>query len=470
MTATVTKSIEVPYQFDPRSYQLPFFDAMSEGCKRAILVWHRRSGKDKTTWNWMIHAAINLRVGTYYYFFPTYAQAKKVIWDGMDRDGFRFLDHIPAELIYNKNETEMKITFRHPDDSTKPGSIIQLIGTDDFDKIVGTNPVGCVFSEYSLQDPQAWELTRPILAENGGWAVFVYTPRGKNHGWTLYSRNKDRATWFVSLLTVRDTFRPDGTPVVSQEIIDEEIASGADEETIQQEYYCSFHGGIVGAYYTSQFKLLDEAKPPRIGIVPWEPSIEVHTWWDLGYGDSTAIWFMQQVGRELRFIDYLEHHGEGLGFYAKELKALPYTYGRHYGPHDLAVHEFTSGEQRAVTARKLGVRFTIVKKHLVNDGINAVRQILPLCWFDEKKCDRGLSALRHYHKEWDEDRKGFKKDPKHDWSSHGADAFRIGAMGFRRIEPEQRRQVRAITEFDPLGRDRGRQQTYESDFNVFARE
>ena len=176
--------IQLPFHFKPRPYQLPFFRAMDGGLKRAVLVHHRRAGKDKSAFNFMVKEAFK-RVGIYYYFFPTYNQGRKVLWDGIDKDGFRFLDHIPKEVRKgDPNQTEMKQMLIN-------GSMIQIVGSDNVDTIVGTNPVGCVFSEYPLQDPSGWDFVRPILRENGGWAVFCYTPRGKNHGYDLYAMAKD---------------------------------------------------------------------------------------------------------------------------------------------------------------------------------------------------------------------------------------------------------------------------------------
>src|SRR3990167_2019975 len=168
--------ITLPYMFTPRDYQLPVLKALDSGYKRAVAVWHRRSGKDKVFLNYLIKSMYK-RVGAYYYFFPTYRQGRKVIWQGMDRSGMRFIDHIPKALRKRTHDQDMII-------ETKNGSLLQVIGTDNIDAVVGSNPVGCVFSEWSLQDPSAWDFIRPILAENGGWAVFNYTPRGKNHGWT----------------------------------------------------------------------------------------------------------------------------------------------------------------------------------------------------------------------------------------------------------------------------------------------
>src|SRR5687768_12893465 len=209
-TQTQSSSLEIPFHFKPRSYQAEFFKAMTTGKRRACLVWHRRAGKDKTVINYTVTQMVQ-RKGIYFYFFPTYAQGKKILWDGIGKDGFKFLHHFPQELLFcEPNQTEMKITFKDPADASQPGSIFQIIGTDNMDSVVGTNPVGCVFSEYALQNPKAWDFVRPILKENGGWAVFVYTPRGKNHGWRLWDaarRKENQARWYTSILTVDDTKR-----------------------------------------------------------------------------------------------------------------------------------------------------------------------------------------------------------------------------------------------------------------------
>lgn len=230
--------ISLPHNYLPRPYQLPLLQAMDSGTKRAVVVWNRRSGKDKTLINIVAKKAFE-RVGAYYYFFPTYSQGKKVIWDGADKDGFRFLDHFPKALIESKNDTEMKIRFKN-------GSIFQIVGTDNIDSVVGTNPVGCVFSEYALQDPKAWDFIRPILAENGGWAIFGYTPRGMNHGWKLLQQARSSANWFVSVLTV------DETKAIGLEELEEERRHMS-PELFRQEYYCDF---IEGA--SQFFKRIDE--------------------------------------------------------------------------------------------------------------------------------------------------------------------------------------------------------------------
>jgi len=359
-------------------------------------VWHRRSGKDKVWFNYLVKRAYQ-RVGAYYYFFPTFTQGEKILWRGMDRDGFRTIDHIPEIIRQGKpNDTKMRVELDN-------GSIIQVIGTDNIDNIVGTNPVGCVFSEYSLQDPQAWDYIRPILAENGGWAAFNYTPRGKmNHGFDLYQLAlSDPAHWFCERLTVEDT------RAISQEALDQErrelFQKYGDDSFFMQEYYCSFESAIQGAYYAKHLELAH--REGRITKVPYERALPVDTWWDLGVGDATGIWFSQTVGREIRFIDYFQASGEGFPFYAKVLQDRGYIYGTHHAPHDIEVRELGSGKSRVETAALLGLKFITVPNISIDDGINAVRVIFDRCWFDSDKCKQGLNALSNYHKEYDENRK-----------------------------------------------------------------
>ena len=361
------------------------------------------------------------RIGAYYYFFPTYKQGRKILWEGADREGLRFLAHIPSQLIEKQNDQEMLIEMIN-------GSILRVIGTDDIDSIVGTNPIGCVFSEYSLQNPRAWDFIRPILAENGGWAVFNYTPRGNNHGKQLYELAiKDPDHWFSQKLTVDDTQAIDKT-VLQQEKSEMAIRTGNDA-LYMQEYYCSFDVPIEGAYYGTQ--MLEAEKEKRITTVPYDPMAKVHTVWDLGVGDSTAIWFYQTIGREIHCIDYLETSGEGLDYYVKALQEKNYIYGNHYAPHDIQVRELSSGKSRLEIAEGLGIKFEIAPNLGVDDGIMATRMLLPRVWFDRNKCERGLNALNSYHKEWDDDNKTWKNKPNHDWSSHGSDAFRYLAVSYQ---------------------------------------
>jgi phage terminase large subunit len=239
----------------------------------------------------------------------------------------------------------------------------------------------------------------------------------------------------------------DGSPVISDKIIQEERDSGMPEEMIEQEYKCSFEAPCVGAYYGAQMMWLEQNG--RITNVPYDPLLPVDTWWDIGVADSTAIWFSQQYGMEIRIIDYYESSGEGISHYAGQLRDRGYNYGVHIAPHDIEVREFSSdGKSRRDVAKKHGIHFKVCPKHEVMDGIEAVRGMLPLCWIDAIKCGRGIEALRQYRKEWDDKNKCYKDHPLHDWTSHGADGFRIGAMGGRILSRKRTRGDRQETDID----------------------
>jgi hypothetical protein len=311
------------------------------------------------------------------------------------------------------------------------GSIIQIIGTDKFDKVRGANPVGCVFSEFAFQNPKAWDIVRPILAENGGWAVFNSTPFGKNHFYDMVENARSNPGWFSQIITVEDSVDEQGNRYVSEEVIQAEIDAGMSEDMVQQEFYCSFTANAQGFYY---LKYLEEAEQEgRIENIPYDPSVPVDTWWDIGVSDSTAIWFTQISGREVHVIDFYQNNSTGIEHYAKYLQKLPYVYKSINFPHDIKKTEFGTGRSSLEVAEELfkGIEINVGPKLDIQEGINAVRMILPMCRFDRKKCDvyGGLKALQNYHREWDDYRKEFKNKPAHDWSSHPADAFRTLGVG-----------------------------------------
>jgi len=420
--------ITIPNKFSPREYQIPIFKAFDEGYKRIIQVWNRRAGKEKTDIN-IVAREVFKKVGAYYYIFPTYNQGKKILWNGADKEGTRFLEHLPEETRKRTVGNEMFIEFKN-------GSTFQVIGSDNIDSIVGTNPLGVVFSEYSLQDPQAWDFIRPILAENGGWAIFNFTPRGENHAKDLLDYAKtDPKNWYVSLLNVDDT------KTMDKEVLERErkeiIAKNGDDSIFQQEYYNSFTASLQGSYYGKIIEKMEE--DGKITNVPYEPNLLVDTWWDLGMNDSMSIGFFQKFGLGWRMIDYLEGSGEGLGYYIQKLQEKGYTYGKHYAPHDIVVKEMGTGKSRLETAKELGLKFeTELKKDgtlksavpniPIEDGINAVRNKLQTLHIDSIKCDRVKKALKNYHKDYDEVNKVYRNNPKHDWSSHCADMIRYWAV------------------------------------------
>jgi hypothetical protein len=419
--------------------------AREKGYKREVYVLHRRAGKDLTAINDCARAIMQ-RPGIYYYLFPTFAQARKVVWDGMTAEGRKFISYFPQELIKSTNATEMKIEFVN-------GSIFQIIGTDNFDSIRGTNCIGAIFSEYAQQDPRAWETIEPILLENGGWAKFLYTPNGKNHGWDLYNFAKSDPDWFTLLLTINETRKDDGTPVITLDQINALRRRGVSEEFIQQEYYCSFTMGTEGAYYA---KLMEEARQKgRIRNVPFDNTLPVHTAWDIGVSDFTSIIFFQKAFNEYHHIDYYENQGEGLQFYARILqsKAMDekYFYGNHYVPHDLGARVFSAEAKTVIeVARQLGLRFQLVPKHAIHDGIQSCRNLIPKSYFDNEKCKLLINHLDNYTKAFNQTMKVWMDTPKHDEHSHGCDAFRIEAMAEKSsvvYDPNNTDYVNAGTEY-----------------------
>lgn len=410
-------TLTIPYRFTPRPYQLGFFKAIDSGIQRALLTWPRRHGKDKTCFNALIKKAVE-RTGNYYYIFPEYNQGRKALWDNIDKDGLRTIDHVPKEIIKSRNATEMKIELVN-------GSIIQIVGAADIDRIVGTNPVGVVFSEYSLIDPMVWGYIYPILAENGGFAWFNMTPRGKNHGLRLLESAQSNPEWYVSHLNAKQcgVFSDDELEKIRQEYFE----LYGDYQLYDQEFMTSFDAPIQGAYFAVH---MDRAEQDgRVANIPYESMLTVNTYWDLGIDDSTTIWFVQMQNREVRLIDYVEDNGEGLSYYINILNSKGYTYGKHYAPHDIEVRELTTGISRKETARSLGINFETVKRPARKDeGIDAIRNLMSRCWFDKDKTEKGRDALTNYHKEFDEKRKVYKNQPYHDWSSHGVDAFQTLAL------------------------------------------
>lgn len=434
------KGVVLPDRWSPRPYQQKAWDALTrDGVRRAVLLWHRRAGKDSVLLNATILAAA-ARPGIYWHIFPTAKQGRKIVWDGLTKEGRPFLNFWPRALVSARSDTDMKLKLAN-------GSVWQVVSADNFNEaLIGGNPMGLVFSEYALQSPRCWDYLRPILAENGGWAAFAYTPRGNNHGADLFRMASASPDWFCERLTVDDT------GAIDKAAVEAERKQGMPDELIEQEFYCSFTAALVGAYYG---KLLAEAeRQNRLSSVQYAQKLPVETWWDLGINDSTAIWFVQHAHDEIRVIDYYEANGEGLDHYAAVLRDKGYVYNRHVFPHDISVRDLGSGRSRFETLRRLGVvnppyiTGVISRRLNVADGINAVRTILPKCWFDVENCARGIEALKQYQREWDDTRKIFRDEPRHDWTSHAADAFRTGATSLR-VQPGNGVTIER-TDYNPL--------------------
>jgi phage terminase large subunit len=431
-------SISLPHLFDPRHYQdadlfqqlfphhYPWMQALGiERKKRILLLWHRRAGKDLASLSALALEAYE-RPGNYLYLLPEQTQAKKIIWRGIDGTGIPFLDRIPDAIIRNKFSSEMLIEI-----NTKCGNLstIQIGGADTYDSWMGTNPQGIIFSEYSLQDPMAWMHFRPILVENGGWAVFIYTARGKNHGYDLYEiAGENPGTWHRSKKTIDDTHRHDGSPVISHEDYLQEIKEGMPEALALQEFYCDFEAALEGSYYGD---LMAIAKAEgRVGMFPHNPAKQVFTAWDLGNDANVVIFAQASEGGDPRIIDYIEKPDTPFSEICREVLAKPYTYSLHFGPHDIVNRDHETNT-RLNTARDLGLDFVVTPRGSRDDGIEAVRQLLPRTVFHAPGTERLIDVLRSYYRIFDRKLKIFRDIPVHDWASHGSDAFRILAVNWQ---------------------------------------
>lgn len=340
----------------------------------------------------------------YAYIAPFRNQAKLIAWD--------YLKKFSKPIIGTTfNEAELRADYPN-------GARIQLFGADKPDGIRGVYMDGVVLDEYAQIKPSLFgEVIRPLLSDRKGWCDFTGTPKGRNHFWELFEQVKSDSDWSVNIFKASET-----------KIIDDgELASAQrlmSKDQYEQEFECSWTAAVQGAYYADIIaKMRDDGQITR---VPYEASSEVHTFWDLGRNDTTAIWFMQQIGRENRFIDFYENNGEGLAHYAKVLKDKDYVYGKHYLPHDVEVTELTTNKSRKETLESFGIKPLVVVKRVsdINEGIELTRQKLPTCYFDEARCKEGLRALENYQKEWDDKRQVFRSYPLHNWASNPADAFR----------------------------------------------
>lgn len=415
--------------WSPRHYQERVWAYLTGGGKRANLCWHRRSGKDDVALNWTCRAA-HERVGEYWHMLPEAAQARRAIWDAVNpHTGIRRIDQaFPASVRQNTRKNDMVIEFKN-------GSLWRVVGSDNYNSLLGATPAGVVFSEWALADPSAWAFLRPIFAENGGWAMFIFTPRGDNHAKKLLDLSRADHEWFAEVLSADKTGVFSGEQLAKElREMQGEIGREEGQALFEQEYNCSFDQALVGSYYGSY--LTAAQKAGRIGSVPIDRAALVHTAWDLGVADSTAIWFIQVVGKERRLVDYHEASGVGLDEYARVLQAKAadhgWIYGTHRFPHDIEVRELgNQALSRRKTLEGLGIRVKVVEQSNVNDGINATRRMLDAAWIDEKRCERGLNALRNYRRAWNEKTRMYSDSPLHDWTSHGCDALRCFAVDFR---------------------------------------
>jgi phage terminase large subunit len=408
----MARVIEVDQEIDykPRD-QIRAFHNRKE--RFAIIVAHRRFGKTVAAINDLIRSCFeidrpNVRVA---YIAPYLSQAKAVAWDY----ALEFTRDIPEIKV---NHSELRIDFLN-------GARFRLFGADNYNAMRGLYFDAVVLDEMADFPASAWSnVIRPALADRRGSATFISTPKGKNEFWELWHEAQDDPNWFTAMLKASDT------SILDQEELDEARRTMGDDR-YEQEFECSFEAAIQGAFYAKEMK--EATEDGRITRVPYDRAASVITAWDLGIGDSTAIWFAQFVGQEIRIIDYYENSGVGLDHYAKVLLDKEYHYEQHILPHDVQVKELGTGKSRLETLDALGIRnIEIAPKLAVEDGIQAARTMIPKCWFDADNCTRGVEALRQYRRDFDEKLKTWRGRPLHDWTSHGADAFRYLAVGYRR--------------------------------------
>ena len=394
--------IQIPYE--PR----PLQEKIHNELKRFnVICCHRRFGKTVFAINHLIMTACEKQEARLAYIAPTYRQGKAVAYDYLKE----YTDPL-MKLGGKRHETELKVDLWNK-------SRIQIFGADNPDSLRGLGFDGVVLDEYALMSPRVWtEVVRPAVSDKLGYVIFIGTPMGHNQFWDVYDLAKRRGEdWYAQL------YRASETEVIPPEEL-EEARLTMPSDQYEQEFECSFQAAVSGAYYGKQIQQAE--KDNRICDVDYDPSVDVETWWDLGIGDSTSIWFAQRTGDEIRLIDYYETSGESLAHYVNVLSDKGYNYGRHVAPHDITTRELGTGKSRLEVAYELGLDFEVCPRLEVDHGIEAVRNNLDNCWFDKNRCKYGIDCLRQYRKQFDDRMQTFKNKPLHDWASHGADAFRYG--------------------------------------------
>ena len=426
----------MPLTWEPRGYQGDLWEALCGGAKRADVAAHRRWGKDEVALHWAAWAVYN-RPGGYWHLLPETSQGRKAIWDAVNpHTGKRRIEEaFPPVLEPTFHNAEMKVTFGN-------GSTWQVLGSDNHNSLMGASVAGVVFSEWSLAKPDSWTYIRPILLENNGWALFLWTPRGRNHAARAFQSRQADPEWFTLRASAVDTnvFTPEQLDRERREMIAELGSTEEGEARYASEYLVDFDAAAPGTYYASTLGRALAAG--RIGCVPVDPALRVDTAWDLGIGDYTAIWYFQQVGREVRVVDYYETSGVGLDtIVAEAIAARPYLWGTHHLPHDVMVRDISTGRSRLDTLGTLGLsRISVGTAANPEERVNAGRLMIPMCWFDAGRCAQGLDRLRSYRKRWNRATRSYA-GPMHDEASHGADAFGEFALN-RRGTPERRPAVR----------------------------
>ena len=399
----------IPYK--PRPAFLPFHQRTK---RWSCLVAHRRAGKTVAAINDLVRAAVTSKspMPQFAYIAPFRSQAKSVAWD--------YLKHFSATCAASTNESELTVDMIN-------GSKVRLFGADNADAMRGLGFDGMFLDEYGDFKPSVWgNILRPSLSDRQGWCCFGGTPKGKNQFWEIkQTAERLRDEWFLLQLPAsKSGLLPEGELAAAK--------AQLSKDQYDQEYEISFEASIMGAFYGVEMR--EATDTGRITRVDYQPEVPVHTAWDLGYRDDTAIWFYQVIRGEIHVIDYYAVSGANISELAAVVTGKPYKYGKHYLPHDARAKTLAASGKSVIEqmAEHLGINnMAIVPDLGVQDGIQAVRMMLPYTWFDEDRCSEGIEALRQYQREYDEDKKAFRQTPRHDWCSHPADAMRMLAVAWR---------------------------------------
>lgn len=432
--------ITLPNNWKPRGYQLPVWCYLEKGGRHAEYNWPRRAGKDEVALHWT-SVATQQRIGTYWYMLPMAAQARKAIWTAVNpQTGKKRIDEAFPEAMRSRTvDNAMYIEFKN-------GSTWQVVGSDNFNSLVGSPPIGIVYSEWPLTDPTAKAYLMPIMAENGGWQIFNGTPRGKNHAFTSINDAKDEPDDYGEILTVDDTrhIAPEVLEKMRRQYIKQygEVLGAA---FFDQEFYCSYEAPIMGAVFSKELR--EAQNEGRICRVPFDPSRMVHTFWDLGRADKTTVWMAQITAFEIRIIDYIEGTGKHISEYITELQAKQYKYGETWIPHDGFNNLLAS--KRTVAQQLLDAGFDVkaVPKTSIAERHEAARLVFPLVYFDADRTEVGRNALNNYRYAVDEQTKQLSDQPLHDWASHASDAFSY--MGVA-IHDKRKRHEAPVTSRQPV--------------------
>lgn len=423
--------ITVPNGFTPRDYQLELFKAMDSGATRAWLRWHRRCGKDVACWAYMCTRAAREKAN-YFYIFPTGQMAKRALWEGVMGTGHKILDIMPPQLVEKLNHQEMRMTLKN-------GSTIRMLGIENEDALRGVAAKGIVFSEFAFQTPQGYKILMPVLRESKGWAIFNSTPQGKNHFYEFEMRLRDNKRagiakeWYLSEMQTVWPDKPNYSALISPAEL-ETIKSdeGLSDEEIQQEYGVSYDIKAKGSIYGD---LVDKAyKTNRVGNYPYDETMPVYTFWDIGRSDATCIWFAQYYGKAIFLFDYHEEEGKTVEHFATILRNKGYNYQSHILPHDgnhrNSVSEYTYQQTLSDRLESFGVRGDVLvnRKEGVKEGISALRSKFSNLHFDKGMCEEALKKLSLYRYKFDKHRQVFLKEPIHDHTSHCADSLRMLAI------------------------------------------